>query len=811
MSIEVIDPDSAAGIASAALEEALAALRQVLAAARAADVSATAAATARAAITTMLAALGVDHRWIGTSLQLRLPDGSYGLAVDLQGIQGEPGQTPTFHVGQVTTGPLNIDVNVDDPLNPIVDFTIPAGANGWTPVPAIVADGTRCVIRIVDWTGGTGPKPAAGQFVGPSGFVATASAGTDLRGLPGLGTVNHSGLTTPGHLAVFGSDGDHILDGGALTAFGASLAAAIDKAAAKALLQIVVGDVAGLGSAASLAAGSSAGNVPVLDGTGKLLASLLPALAISDTSVVGSQAAMLALTAERGDIAVRTDLNKSYILKADGASTLANWQELLTPTDAVLSVAGLFGSISASQLIGALGLAIGSKVQAWDTDLDAIAALSTTAYGRGLLTLASAAALTAAINAFAGDAGSGGTKGLVPAPAAGDAAAGKLLRADGTWAAAASGLQIGDKLDTFRAPGSSWLKRDGSYYLSSSYTVLAALLPGNGQSTLTQSFTEAVGGFNAITYSPTLGIFVAVGDNQAIYWSTDRVSWTRSTAPSGVTGNYQFVVWAAGLSAFALLSSTGFLATSTDGKIWTSSGQATTATPTMLFSGGNFVLLGFSSAGTGGLQYTLSLSSVSWGTVAPAPNFVVNTAYNFAGLFFLAGAGGNIVSTSSFATSGTTYTTRTSNTTQALNAMATATGASFGTVLCAVGANGALVTSPDGSTWTARATGLTNTLRAISARDGGLRLYGDGGQAATTPDLTTYNVQTLAQAYSIRGVISDGVNPSILAANNTGASPTAGFLYNQTTTGDPAKGATQFVVPSDQPASGTGYIKALAA
>jgi hypothetical protein len=34
---------------------------------------------------------------------------------------------------------------------------------------------------------------------------------------------------------------------------------------------------------------------------------------------------------------------------------------------------------------------------------------------------------------FVGDSGSGGTKGLVPAPAAGDTAAGKYLKADGTW------------------------------------------------------------------------------------------------------------------------------------------------------------------------------------------------------------------------------------------------------------------------------------------------------------------------------------------------------------------------------------------
>ena len=101
----------------------------------------------------------------------------------------------------------------------------------------------------------------------------------------------------------------------------------------------------GLGSAAYVSTGTSSGNVPVLDSNGKLSTSVLPALAISDTFVVASQSAMLGLTAQVGDIAVRTDVNKSYILKTDGASTLANWQELLTPTDAVQSVNGNTGTV----------------------------------------------------------------------------------------------------------------------------------------------------------------------------------------------------------------------------------------------------------------------------------------------------------------------------------------------------------------------------------------------------------------------------------------------------------------------------------
>jgi hypothetical protein len=91
-----------------------------------------------------------------------------------------------------------------------------------------------------------------------------------------------------------------------------------------------------------------ANGIASLDGSGLIPTNQLPALAITETSVVVSQAAMLALTAQVGDVAVRTDVNKSFILTASPASTLGNWQELLTPTDSVLSVDGLTGAVSLS-------------------------------------------------------------------------------------------------------------------------------------------------------------------------------------------------------------------------------------------------------------------------------------------------------------------------------------------------------------------------------------------------------------------------------------------------------------------------------
>ena len=85
-----------------------------------------------------------------------------------------------------------------------------------------------------------------------------------------------------------------------------------------------------------------------LDGTGKIPSSELPAIAIASVYVVASEAAMLALPSDIGEIAIRTDVSKSFILSASPASTLANWKELLTPPDAVLSVDSQTGNVTLS-------------------------------------------------------------------------------------------------------------------------------------------------------------------------------------------------------------------------------------------------------------------------------------------------------------------------------------------------------------------------------------------------------------------------------------------------------------------------------
>ena len=75
----------------------------------------------------------------------------------------------------------------------------------------------------------------------------------------------------------------------------------------------------------------------VLDGDGKIPVSMIPSIALTEPFVVSSQAQMLALDAQVGDIAKRTDLGYSFCLASSPPSTLSNWVQL---TDDVLAQLG---------------------------------------------------------------------------------------------------------------------------------------------------------------------------------------------------------------------------------------------------------------------------------------------------------------------------------------------------------------------------------------------------------------------------------------------------------------------------------------
>ena len=87
------------------------------------------------------------------------------------------------------------------------------------------------------------------------------------------------------------------------------------------------------GTAAAVDTGTATGEVPILDGSGWLNTSVLPPLAITTTHVAADETAQLALTVQEGDVAVRTDENKTYIALNDTNGAMSDWQVLSSPTD----------------------------------------------------------------------------------------------------------------------------------------------------------------------------------------------------------------------------------------------------------------------------------------------------------------------------------------------------------------------------------------------------------------------------------------------------------------------------------------------
>lgn len=100
-------------------------------------------------------------------------------------------------------------------------------------------------------------------------------------------------------------------------------------------------DILGLGSAAVAGLGVASGAAS-LGPDGKVPADQLPVASLGNVFVVSSEAAMLALSAGRGDIAVRADLpGTSYILTQTPSSVLANWalyNQALSPALSALNV-----------------------------------------------------------------------------------------------------------------------------------------------------------------------------------------------------------------------------------------------------------------------------------------------------------------------------------------------------------------------------------------------------------------------------------------------------------------------------------------
>lgn len=90
--------------------------------------------------------------------------------------------------------------------------------------------------------------------------------------------------------------------------------------------------------------------VATLEG-GKVPAEQLPALAITNVSVVNSEAAQLALVAQEGDVCIRSDQAQSYIHNGGTSGTMADWSLLGSPDAAAMLAAHIEAADPHSQYV----------------------------------------------------------------------------------------------------------------------------------------------------------------------------------------------------------------------------------------------------------------------------------------------------------------------------------------------------------------------------------------------------------------------------------------------------------------------------
>lgn len=186
------------------------------------------------------------------------------------------------------------------------------------------------------------PEPLAGVFDREvSALVQDVNSQTYLR-LTQLPLQPHTHLAT--EIADSGSVGRALLRTtsalDARTAIGALASTSVGAANGVAQL-----DASGKVPMSQLL--TAANGVATLDSGGKIPQSQLPAIALQEfLGTVASQAAMLALTGQRGDWTTRTDLGTDWQLIAEPSTTLANWRERTYPASPVQSVDGKVGAVT---------------------------------------------------------------------------------------------------------------------------------------------------------------------------------------------------------------------------------------------------------------------------------------------------------------------------------------------------------------------------------------------------------------------------------------------------------------------------------
>ncbi len=260
-----------------------------------------------------------------------------------------PNQTLTFAIPRGNTGPANTlslgttvtgapgstasaSITGTAP-NQTLTLTIPRGDVGATGPANTLSIGTVSTVAV----GGSATASVTGTAPNQTLNIGLPTGATGATGLAGSRWYQGNGVPATGT----GVLNDYYLN----TSTTSGTGDVYQKTGAS--TWTLIGNIRGVPGAGNIVTvnGDAGPNVVISYASlGVIPTSSLPPLAINEWFVAADQAAMLALTAQRGDMVKRTDTGQVFFLASDSPSTLADWKEV-SDNAPVTSVAGRIGDI----------------------------------------------------------------------------------------------------------------------------------------------------------------------------------------------------------------------------------------------------------------------------------------------------------------------------------------------------------------------------------------------------------------------------------------------------------------------------------
>lgn len=203
---------------------------------------------------------------------------------------------------------------------------------------------------------------------------------------------------------------------------------------------------------------------------------------------------------------VNADINASAAIAFSKLAALSSANLLIGNVSNVATSVAMSGDTTISNA-GVVAIGSNKVTNAMLAQVSTAIFKGRTTAGTGNVEDLTATQATALLNNFVGDSGSGGTKGLVIAPAAGDAAAQKFLKADGTWSAVSGSALLPQVFGTTASPRS----------ISAASGIAAA---GSNMSTTASKqlifLKGASAGLNTIIATPQIQAGTAVGQEMQL-------------------------------------------------------------------------------------------------------------------------------------------------------------------------------------------------------------------------------------------------------------------------------------------------------